>query len=312
MSFADFMRLALYDSQLGYYTRDRVRVGRATNTDFFTATQSPLFGELVAAACTTLVAPRAPSEFTFVEIGAEPSGGIFTGQAHPFAAVETRRFGDPLTLSGPCIVFSNELFDAQPFHRVVFRKGAWQELGVEIVADGHLRECELPEFSGILKERRSLLPASASDNYHLDLPILATDLAAQIASQPWNGLFVAFDYGKSWRELVEETPQGTLRAYSKHQQSNGLLAQPGEQDLTGHICWDWLAIALATHGFAHPKVQPQESFFVRQAEKHIAEITTVEAARFSPRKQSLMQLLHPSHMGQKFQVLYARRDAARD
>src|SRR5258708_32987914 len=87
MSFADFMRLALYDSQLGYYTRDRVRVGRATNTDFFTATQSPLFGELVAAACTTLVAPRAPSEFTFVEIGAEPSGGIFTGQAHPFAEI---------------------------------------------------------------------------------------------------------------------------------------------------------------------------------------------------------------------------------
>ena len=32
-----------------------------------------------------------------------------------------------------------------------------------------------------------------------------------------------------------------------------------------------------------------------------------EATRVSPRKLALLQLLHPSHLGQKFQVLHARR-----
>ena len=35
--------------------------------------------------------------------------------------------------------------------------------------------------------------------------------------------------------------------------------------------------------------------------------SAAEAARSSPRKQALMQLLHAGHLGQKFQVLHALR-----
>ena len=38
-----------------------------------------------------------------------------------------------------------------------------------------------------------------------------------------------------------------------------------------------------------------------------ADRLAAEANRLSPRKLSLMQLLHPSHLGQKFQVLHACR-----
>ena len=125
--------------------------------------------------------------------------------------------------------------------------------------------------------------------------------------QRWAGLFLAFDYGKTFRELAEETPAGTARAYFRHTQSNDLLARPGEQDLTCHVCWDWLAEALREQGFAEPQLAFQETFFVRNAGEFIAATMAAEAKQLSRRKLSLMQLLHPAQLGQKFQALSALR-----
>ncbi|HZP61169.1 MAG TPA: SAM-dependent methyltransferase [Opitutaceae bacterium] len=320
MSFARFMQLALYDPELGYYRQPRRRIGRMPNTDFFTAVDSPMFGELVAAAAAALLAGHGaePQEFTFVEMGAEPfgsppdtpGGGVLAGVKHRFGSARTIRLGDPLDLQGKCVVFSNELFDAQPFHRFVFRAGAWRELGVALRGET-LVEVELPgpnplALSSI--EGPAQLPPGAPEGCRFDVPLAAAALAGQIAAQPWQGLFLACDYGKSWRELAGETPAGTARAYFRHTQTNDLLARPGEQDITCHICWDWLADALARHGFAVAPVESQEAFFVRHAADHLAATAAAEAGRFSAKKLSLLQLLHPAHLGQKFQVLSAWRD----
>lgn len=302
LPFAQFMELALYHPAVGYYRKSRGRVGYGAGTDFFTAsTSGPVFGELVTAAVVHLLGDQPPGEFTFVEIGAESGGGVLAGVAHAFAAARTVRLGEAPALSGRCVVFSNELFDAQPFRRFVHRAGAWRELGVTL-RDGALHEVERPA------QPPPELPAHAPEGYVIDAPYAAAALAAQLAAAPWTGLFVACDYGKSWRELSESCPEGTARVYHRHVQSNDLLAQPGEQDLTCHVCWDWLVAALSRHGFARPMVESQESFFIHHAASAIAAISAADAARFSPRKQSLLQLLHPSHLGQKFQVLHARRD----
>ncbi len=304
MPFDRFMALALYDPEVGYYRRPQPRIGYASGTDFFTAsTSGPVFGELVAAACTALLGGRdTAATHTFVEIGAETPAGILADVAHPFSAVRTLRVGEPLSLSGACVVFSNELFDAQPFRRFVFRDNAWRELGVRL-HDDQLAEIELP-----LANPPTELPASAPDGYVLDAPFAATALARDIAAQPWRGLFVAFDYGKTWPELIENTPAGTARAYHRHRQSNDLLAQPGEQDLTCHICWDWIESALRDNSFSSPRLESQESFFIHHAVDYIAQTSTAHAAGFSQKKLSLLQLLHPAHLGQKFQILHARRE----
>lgn len=301
MSFAQFMELALYHPELGYYRRDAARVGYGAGTDFYTAsTSGAVFGEMVTAACTTLLGGANPADYTFVEIGAEPGGGVLAGVTHPFGAARTVRVGEPIALAGPCVVFSNELFDAQPLRRFVGRAGGWRELGVALQGDA-LHEVELAPAT------EPWLPSEAPEGYVFDAPRAAADLAAALAAQPWSGLFVAFDYGKSFAQLATETPIGTARAYSKHTQSNDLLAQPGEQDLTGHVCWDWLADALAQGGFAKPVVESQEAFFIRHAGDFLSKAMAAEASRLSQRKLALMQLLHPSHLGQKFQVLHARR-----
>ncbi len=321
MPFARFMDLALYHPAIGYYSAPRRRIGRIAQTDFFTAASlGPVFGELVAAACVDLLGQQSPVVCTFVEIGAESSGlgageasGVLPAQmagssavAHPFAGVQQISLGQPLTISSCSIVFSNELFDAQPCHRLVRANGCWQETGVRIEA-GVLSEILLPGMSPEVQAVRDRLPASAPEGYRIDLPLGAARLAAQIAAEPWTGLFLAFDYGKSWRELTEETPTGTVRAYCRHRQSNDLLARPGQQDLTCHVCWDWIIEVLTAHGFETPTLESQEAFFVHHAAPALSYMATTEAARFSARKLAAMQLLHPGNMGRKFQVLWARR-----
>lgn len=296
--FARFMELALYHTEVGYYRRTRPRVGRERGTDFYTATSlGPVFGEFVAAACVRLLGGRDPRAHTFVEIGAEPGGGVLAGITHPFAAVRTIGVGEALTLSGDCVVFSNELFDAQPFTRTVVRGGEWREVHVALT-DGRLVESDVP-FRGD--------DHAATEGYRFDRPLAAAAVAEEIAKQPWRGLFVAFDYGKTFPELRDNTPAGTARAYHRHQRSDDLLARPGEQDLTCHVCWDWIAAALTRHGFAEPRLEFQETFLVRHAGPAVAAAAEAEAGRLSARKIALLQLLHPAGMGQRFQALHALR-----
>lgn len=302
MSFDQFMALALYHPDVGYYRQPRVRVGYAPGTDFYTSsTSGPLFGELVSAACAARLraAGRDPARHTFFEVGAEPDASPFQGIAHPFAALRTVRVGEPIAMSGELVVFSNELFDAQPFERNVYRAGRWRTLGVQLTGDT-LVETEWESDA-------SDLPPASCEGYHFDRPLAATRLARAMAAQAWNGLFVAFDYGKTLRALLGETPAGTARAYFQHTLTNDLLARPGHQDLTCHVCWDWLSEALRDHGFAEPVLDFQESFFIRQAGEFIARTSAAEASRLSQRKLALMQLLHPANLGQKFQVLHAIR-----
>ncbi|HZZ19175.1 MAG TPA: SAM-dependent methyltransferase [Opitutaceae bacterium] len=304
INFAEFMEVALYDPALGYYRKDEHRIGYAEGTDFVTATSSaPLFGKLVSAACVKLLGSADAGIHEFVEIGAERASGILSGVEHPFRSSRLVGVGEPINVSGPAIVFSNELFDAQPFRR--FRKApeGWRELGVSI-GRNELAEVALPS----VVPSDIALPADAPEGYVFDAPLASAALAGSIAEQPWNGLFVAFDYGKTWEELAHNTPVGTARSYRRHVQGNDLLAFPGGQDLTCHVCWDWIGNALSGAGFISPKVESQEAFFIHHAGSYIERIMASQGASFSREKLSLMQLLHPSNMGQKFQALWCRRE----
>jgi SAM-dependent MidA family methyltransferase len=303
IDFGDFMEVALYDPHLGYYRKDVRRVGYAEDTDFVTATSSaPLFGKLVSSACVKLLGASNPGDYEFVELGAERGSGILTDVEHPFRSCRLVGVGQPINVSGPAIVFSNELFDAQPFRRFKKHEGVWKELGVRI-GESTLSTVELEGPVGTAVG----LPPGAPEGYVIDAPLAAAELARSIAVQPWSGLFLAFDYGKSWEELAGHTPNGTGRAYRRHVQSNDLLASPGDQDLTCHVCWDWIGDALAGAGFGPYTVESQEAFFMHHAGSYIEKMLAFRGATLSREKLSLMQLLHPLNMGQKFQALWCLR-----
>lgn len=310
ISFASFMDLALFDPEVGYYAVQRARVGKAAGTDFYTATTfAGVFAPLVLAAIEHLLTGQglgATADHAFVEIGAEPERALLDGVAHPFAATQTLRLGSPLVLPRRAVVFSNELFDAQPFHRLIWREGRWREAGVRL-SGGELGWEDLPNISPELDAVRTHLPAEADEGYVLDVPWRAARLLASIAALPWTGLFVACDYGRTWRQIAEDFPQGTGRGYLAHKQAGDLLASPGEQDLTCHVCWDWLEAALRDAGFRTVQRESQESFFMNRATAAIEAIMRSDPNPWSPARSQLKQLLHPGFMGQRFEVLWGVR-----
>lgn len=309
LSFRDFMAEALYAPGIGYYARkNALRVGRQPQADFYTSSSlsGGVFGRLVKAAAAQILAPEKPGKFALMEIAAEPGKSIFTPDATPFAHGQTRYLGDVLTIPPQSAVFANEWLDAQPFHRLVFRRGTWRELGVQI-NEPELIEVELTEFSPPALTLLNELPAETAEDYHLDISLEAENQLRQLVALPWNGCLMLADYGHDWRVLTHERPAGTGRAYYKHEVSGELLAQPGEQDLTCHVCWDRLEKILREHGFDSISVERQEAFFVRHANREIEQILAQGTGHFSAERQTVLELLHPAHLGQKFQILSARR-----
>lgn len=306
-SFREFSRIALFDSDCGYYAKEQERVGRNATTDFFTATSlGSVFGKLVVAAVEKLLPNTDLAAYTLVEIGTEPGKDAFASIDLPFKSKLNIPVGEPLQIPPKAIVFANEVLDAQPFHRLCFRAGRWHEIGVAY-RDGALHEALLPQPSAAVGSLLESLPTCMPEPYYLDIALDAEYLLGAIAAQPWTGLLLFMDYGKYWDELLEACPQGTARAYYKHQQQTDLLAQPGDQDLTCHVCWDRLECVLAAHGMESIQVQRQESFFMHHSHSAMQQIIENEPHQFDPERQALIQLVHPTHMGHAFQVLSAKR-----
>lgn len=303
--FDKFIEIALYDPEFGYYRANRVRVGRQIEADFFTASSlSSTFSSIVIESSLGLLeqAGIRPENTAWIEIGAEPQKGLLTGIDTPFETVTSLGVGDEIEIRGNAIVFSNELFDAQPFHSIIYSQGSWKERLIE-VADSGLRIVEVEPCSQAVLERLAELPNPAPSNYIVDLPTGSKTLLDTIVSQDWQGAFIGFDYGKTWKALTHDTPQGTARAYSKHRQNPDLLENIGTQDLTTHVCWDWLQQGLEESGFDRIELESQESYILKRAPELVASAFTPQSRLQSELKGHLQQLIHPTLMGQKFQVL---------
>ena len=307
IGFKRFIEIALYHPKIGYYRSVRPRVGKSRESDFFTASSlKSAFAPIILEASINLAKSISlpPNELAWIEIGPEPGNQLFRDIETPFRTITSIALGESLQIEGPAIVFSNEVFDAQPFSSVVYRQGCWLEKRVEVSDEG-IRAIECKPRSDDILDRLPDLPHPTSEGYNIDLATGASDLLEDIAGLEWQGVFLAFDYGKTWQSLAFDTAQGTGRAYSSHQQHSELLDRIGQQDITCHICWDWLIHKLEEHGFKSIDLQSQESFILRGAPEFLKRAFEGDNDQMGP----LRQLVHPTMMGQKFQALSAIRTA---
>ena len=302
VSFARLVEVALYASGLGYYSSDRVRVGKGAGTDFTTAAAlGPMFGQLIAGAAKSLVGDL--KSHALVEVGAEPGQAHYAGAASQFAELRTFRYGTMPQFPARSVLVANELLDAQPFHRFVFQGGVWRELGVRL--DGAELTVEpLPEFSSPEARAFALSLPLADEGWILDAPLAAEVLLEKLFAGAWSGAVILLDYGKTIAQCLESSPAGTARAYRSHQLSGAILENLGSQDLTCHVLWDRIEPVLVRAGFREVRLDRQEAFFVKYAGAEMERIATSGDHEATGR---LRALTHPAHFGAKFQVLHAIR-----
>ncbi len=300
--FARVVEAALYAPGHGYYSSERVRVGKAAGTDFTTAAAlGPMFGQLIAAAAKTLVGDL--KSHALVEVGAEPGQTHYAGVATQFAELRTFRFGGAPDFAGRSVLVANELLDAQPFHRFVRQDDVWRELGVRVDgAELTVEPLGAPSTSLATEFARSL--PVAEEGWIIDAPLAAEELLRKLFAGGWSGAVILLDYGKTVAQCLESSPAGTARAYRSHQLSGAILEDLGSQDLTCHVLWDRIEPVLVQAGFRSVRLDRQEAFFVRYAAEEMERVATSGDHEATGR---LRALTHPAHFGAKFQVMHGIR-----
>jgi SAM-dependent MidA family methyltransferase len=339
--FADFMRECLYHPDYGYYSRSNPsRFG-----DYYTSVDvHPIFGRLLARQLAQMWEILGwPQPFLVVEAGAgvgRLAGHIldFAARALPefFAALkyvaveqsDARRAEHaarlaphiaaerassaakiPTSVPAGCI-FSNELLDALPTHRVVMERGVLRESFVGINGDRFieiLREPSTPLLAQYFNEQGIILQESQQAEVCLEACRWIERAGRTLA----RGFVITIDYGHEARALYDEGHnRGTLLAYSGRTVTENILDAPGEQDLTSHVNFTALDLWGRRGGLARAGLVTQSQFLVALGRANefgdLCEPGQTEIDKLRARLL-LKNLIHPEGLGEKFQVLIQQK-----
>ncbi|GBD10490.1 hypothetical protein HRbin23_00133 [bacterium HR23] len=286
VSFAEFMALALYHPQGGYYRGGR---GRGSGADYFTSPQAhPAFGALLAVQVYQVweVMGR-PNPFYLVEQGA--GEGLLAHDLLAFARYLDSAFiralrylaldmGIPaapdlarqtgaqrlLTASLPfrslvgCLL-ANEVLDAFPVHRWRFHRGTLQEAYVALEGERLVEVWDRPSTPSLEAWVEGLgipLEEGMEGEACLALPTWAQEVASV-----WKrGLAIILDYGGAPSDLYRSGRSGTIRAFRRHLATGALYHHIGRQDITASVDFSALQRCAREAGLEVVGCLPQGAF----------------------------------------------------
>lgn len=333
VTFAEFMRWALYHPRHGYYMT-KVRTGRAG--DFVTNAQTgPLFGRLLAASFMEMWDALGSEKFTLVEVGGsdgtlaesvlralEEKGrerwvSLHLVEASPVARQAARRrlsrYGH-VHLHGSLAemehtagiegcVYSNEYFDALPFHRVVWKDGKLWELWVEMEGET-LCERPGPPTPG-LAEAFASTGIVLEDGQEGEVCLAMEESVEEISRMLSRGFVMTVDYGGAAAELFgAHRPRGTRRTFSNHAVGDDPFVEIGQRDITAHVDFTRLARLGSARELEPLTYARQGSYFLSAGENVLR--SAVEGAPDADRPKiarQVQQLIHPHAFGGAFQIL---------
>lgn len=215
------------------------------------------------------------------------------------------------------VLFSNELLDAFPVHRLGWdaQRREWFEWGVTQQQSG-LTWTRMPAAKWLVAAAERSLTQGTTQNESGLSAALSEDLILEVAPGAlrwWRqasrllgcGKLLTLDYGLTTEELPDKR-RGTLCAYRQHHVSADILADPGEQDLTAHVNFSALQMVGEAAGLRTETFSTQEQFLTR-----IAARTWRGELKFgewtAQRRRQFQTLTHPEHLGRTFRVLVQSR-----
>lgn len=335
IDFAQFMQLALYAPQLGYYSAGNQKFG--TGGDFVTAPEiSALFGQTLAQQVAQILAL---SRGSIMELGAG-TGRLAVHLLHALEHLDClpdqyyildvsdhlrqvqleylqERLSPqllrrvvwlnqlPVTFTG--VVLGNEVLDAIPVHMVHTKTQGLCERGVMLAEQGLTWSDkpwdDAPASGQHLLDEISKL--SLPTGYISEFCPAANGLIASLALTLERGVILMIDYGFSASEYYN--PQrnlGTLMCHYQHYAHTDPLLNIGLQDITAHVNFSGIAYAGVDNGLQLSGFCSQAQFLMNCGILELmAQVSPSDMARYAPLAAAAQKLLSPAEMGDLFKVI---------
>jgi SAM-dependent MidA family methyltransferase len=338
ISCARFIELALYHPGLGYYSQERLRVGR--KGDFITnVSVGRLFGEILADQIVELweLVDR-PSEFTIVEAGAEtgdlaldllsrlaqvgsgvtwsyviaePNEGKREQQQQKLTGNSVRwvkRLAELDRITG--IILGNELLDAIPARIVEFSEDQWREVCVALEGSTFKFGSEPIKDPRVIA-RIAKIPLPLPQPYRTEVNLAATDWISDAAKTLQRGFILMIDYGYSRSDYYSPLrTQGTLALYRNQQRRKNIFEEIGQTDITTHVEFTAIAEAGLEAGCQLTGFTDQHHFMVGAGESRMRSFESGEGGKDRDRfLRAYKTLMHPEMMGLAFKYLLMGKGA---
>ncbi|WP_028455007.1 class I SAM-dependent methyltransferase [Chitinilyticum litopenaei] len=330
ISFADYMRSALYAPGLGYYSGGSTKFGAAG--DFITAPEiSPLFGASLADTVAAVLAEtpggivlelgagtgrlavqllgelerqgQLPARYCILDLSAE----LRERQRETIAAalphlLDRVDWLDALPERWSGMLVANEVFDAVPC-QLLYRdaEGRLFERGVGFAAEG-LCFADRPLTEPALVAAAQVLPNDYCSEFQPEAAALLASCAAGLES----GVMLWLDYGFPAHEFYHpQRNEGTLIGHYRHHSIHDPFFLPGLTDLTCHV--DFSAIyhagadaGLALEGYVSQGQYLLDCNILQRLDGHTQGCTEMERIAAL---NAVQKLLSPAEMGELFKAI---------
>ena len=266
ISFAEFMQVALYHPNGGYYTSIRPF---GADGDYYTSPAAhPAFGALFAVQLFGMWRGMGrPTDFTVVEVGA--GNGLLSNDICAYASDLSADFADSLryicidryapadtwqsTGEGAihidrliadklpfkgvvgCFI-SNELADAFPVHRFEIVDGEPHEIFVALDDSGDFVELLDTPSTPIIAQRLDALGFALENGQRGEVNPHIKSWIGEIAAALDTGIVITIDYGYEAADLyAPERKYGTLQTYYRHTDGSSPYQRIGRQDISAQV-----------------------------------------------------------------------------
>ncbi|MCI4625696.1 MAG: SAM-dependent methyltransferase [Candidatus Magnetoovum sp. WYHC-5] len=333
LSFHNYMDMALYYPDYGYYTSKETEIGK--EGDFFTSAHlHPIFGQLIGQQIEQMWQLMGkPIEFFIVEFGAG-KGYLFYDlintqtndkfiKALKYVIIEKNphMIAKQAKLLTPYIekiqwlssikelgsfsgcVLANELIDAFPIHLIERKNNSTNEIYLDYQTDKFVEILKLIN-NNYLKEFNIELPPN---NYKTEINLALKDWLSDLATYLIDGFIFIIDYGyPAWEYYSPERNRGTLLCYYKHKINENPYINIGKQDITTHVNFTAIHKWAQSLNFQTLGYCTQGNFLISMEIDKILMITTT----YMEDLPKIKRLILPQGMGESHKVIISYKGNA--
>ncbi|WP_222536716.1 class I SAM-dependent methyltransferase [Pedobacter polysacchareus] len=329
ISFCEYMEMCLYHPTLGYYNTQANKIGK--NGDYFTSAYlGNALGVLIAKKMVEIWAMLGKGPFTIVEYGAgngklaedilaaiQPNEEMYQDlryciieRSEAMKVLEKIRLKEKVEWLNDIseiedirgCVFSNEVLDNFPVHRVIMLEEL-MEIFVE-EQDG-FKEVLKPASPALIDYMR-VLNIVLPEGYQTEINLEVIPWIKKIASAMKQGYIITIDYGDRNKGMYKKSRvEGTLCCYRAHAVNDDYYTHIGKQDITAHVNFSALSYWGQQYGLEDAAFTSQGEFLLQMGfNDWVMEAFSEEKdVALAAKKIALLRHALIMDMGYKFKVL---------